>query len=143
MGANEAHTHNHAAVACFPHTRTHTHTHSRCLPLPPEPRDYEANPKLQEDPALLKRVRRLTFAHINGLEAFSMYAPAILACKVQGVSETTLAKAARVYLFLRTLYNVSWAIQGDSQARSYIRTVVWTASVAVVGSLYLAAARAK
>lgn len=90
------------------------------------------------DPAV-QRTRllceRLVAAHQNGMEAFVLFAAAVLACCVSKANGVATARRALVFLCARTAYNVAYAC-GTTRAVAFVRTMCWTFGHAQVFQLF-------
>ncbi len=72
-----------------------------------EPRWILNHPKLLDDKSPEAAfVRRANAAHLNGLEAFSFFAAAVLAAKLSGVDESYAANVALIHVSGRFAYTL-------------------------------------
>lgn len=85
--------------------------------------------------SLAAMVKRCESAHQNAWEAFNMFAPAVLLCKLQNADKNAVKELCVRFLKLRLLYTFVYVF-GFHKFISYFRTVVWFAGVGTVLELY-------
>ncbi|KAJ3279957.1 hypothetical protein HK104_001032 [Borealophlyctis nickersoniae] len=107
------------------------------------------NPRTQLDAykekmtkAAHQKALRAAAAHQNGLEAFPLFAAAVIAGNVAGLPTATLNAYSGAFLAARFLYNLIY-INNTSPAVAGLRTLVWASGVGACVSLLVQAAKAK
>ena len=85
-------------------------------------------------------IARANACHVNALENYPLFAAAVLAAVQAGVAPADVNSAAAAYVGLRVLYTVLF-LTGTSMPVAFTRSLTWGASIAVVCSLFLDAAR--
>jgi uncharacterized MAPEG superfamily protein len=90
-------------------------------------------------PAMSDLMKRLTSAHANGLEALAFYGPAIALCKMNGVSDASMAPWVTTFLSVRLAYNIVYMLGSTPQAAS-LRTALFFGGAYGVVQLYILAA---
>ncbi|KZV97391.1 hypothetical protein EXIGLDRAFT_832944 [Exidia glandulosa HHB12029] len=90
--------------------------------------------RLEKDPntdkEFLNRIIRLEGAHQNGLEAFPLWAVAVIAGNVGGMENRTLNICSALYVAGRFLYIYVYLNQ-KTRAQSIMRTGVWALTTAI------------
>ncbi|KZV97375.1 hypothetical protein EXIGLDRAFT_731075 [Exidia glandulosa HHB12029] len=92
----------------------------------------ENDPKV--DKAFLQRVVRLDGAHQNGLEAFPLWAAAVIVGNMAGMDNRTLNVCSALFVGGRVLFTYLYVKQ-KTVVQSYVRSIVWTATTVI--SLYM------
>jgi uncharacterized MAPEG superfamily protein len=91
--------------------------------------------KALNSPTLGRFANRCTYAHLNGLEAFSPFAIAVLLAKIQKVKGSLVRPLVIRFLQLRFIYNFLY-IFGFNDLISYARTTVWFISAGTIMEIY-------
>ena len=76
--------------------------------------------------------KRAYGAHLNGLEAFPLFAVAVIAATLRGVSQSLLDVAACSWLVARLLYTAAY-LAGLAR----IRPALWATSVLISAAIFL------
>ncbi|WP_291869325.1 MAPEG family protein [Bradyrhizobium sp.] len=76
--------------------------------------------------------KRAYGAHLNGLEAFPLFAAAVITATLRGVPQTWLDIAACIWLVVRVLYTAAYLAD-----LAPIRPVLWALSVLVSATIFL------
>lgn len=75
-------------------------------------------------PELISKLERLDGAHLNGNEAFPLWAAAIITANLVGVDNRTLNIASLSYVGLRLFYNTIY-INYNNALKGWLRTAVF------------------
>ncbi|KAF7312890.1 hypothetical protein MKEN_00973400 [Mycena kentingensis (nom. inval.)] len=85
------------------------------------------------------RIERMEGAHMNGNEAFPLWAAAVLAANYAGLPNHTVNSIAIAYFFARVFYNIIY-ITSSTRAMGSLRSLTWFSSLALPMYLLFASA---
>ncbi|KAH7111480.1 hypothetical protein B0J13DRAFT_660002 [Dactylonectria estremocensis] len=108
------------------------------------PRTTEDNCSKDEkmEPILLGKILRARGAHQNGNETIGLYAAGVVAANLAGVDKHALNKLSLAYLATRLFYNYSYVWLQEKSGFGGSRPLVWTASMAIIFTLFIKAGNA-
>ncbi|MEQ1549600.1 MAG: MAPEG family protein [Chakrabartia sp.] len=89
------------------------------------------DPRGESEGSLSPWAQRLFNAHANAVENLAIFAPAVLAVQVLGLSSPLTQMAAAVYFFARVGHVAAYAVHIPI-ARTMAYTVAWMAQIAIV-----------
>ncbi|EAU89409.2 hypothetical protein CC1G_07635 [Coprinopsis cinerea okayama7 len=85
------------------------------------------------------RIARMEAAHLNGNEAFPLWAAAALAAHVVGLDNRVVNKISLAFIGLRVLFNTVY-INQRTVGQSWLRTGLWVAATSLPVTLLIKAA---
>ena len=88
-----------------------------------------------KSPSMSNFVKRCGSCHQNGFEAFVVFAPAVLMCRMQKANGAEVRDLCMRFLRLRVLYTILYLI-GSVRIVSIFRTLSWAAGMQVLAELY-------
>ncbi|KAF7882160.1 hypothetical protein EAF00_011676 [Botryotinia globosa] len=98
------------------------------------PKSLEADQRL--DKAKKSRIRRAHAAGANGYESIGLFASAVVAGNVAGLSHTTLNTLTGGYLISRAVYNFIY-INNESQGAAAARSLAWLFGIGQIFTLFI------
>ncbi|APR83216.1 Hypothetical protein A7982_08565 [Minicystis rosea] len=99
-----------------------------------QPEGYDNNTPRAQQTKLTGLALRAHGAHLNGFEALTLFAPAVLACEVRHVDITRTATASMAFIALRIIYVALYL--GD---KATARSSIWGLGLLTTLGLYVLA----
>jgi uncharacterized MAPEG superfamily protein len=96
----------------------------------------EVSPKLTLDQQTKGRILRAEAAQMNGLENIGLFAAAVVAGNVAGLSARTLNLLSGGYLASRAVYNFLY-INSTTQTMGHARSAVYTVGIVNIMTLFI------
>ncbi|KAJ4304298.1 hypothetical protein N0V88_001911 [Collariella sp. IMI 366227] len=94
------------------------------------------------DKVALHRISRAKAATANGFETLSLYAAAVVAGNVSGMSVARLNQLSILYIMSRVVYNYVYVSLQDNAKLAGLRPLVWGVGIAVIMGLFIGAGKA-
>jgi uncharacterized MAPEG superfamily protein len=94
------------------------------------------------DKATKARILRAKAASANAFETLGFFAAAVVAANAAQVDVKYLNQLSIAYLVIRAGYNFAYIVLCANRRLAPVRSALWASSVAVMGTLWLLAARA-
>ncbi|TGO08755.1 hypothetical protein BTUL_0193g00070 [Botrytis tulipae] len=98
------------------------------------PKSLEADQRL--DKAKKSQIRQAHAAGANGYENIGLFASAVVAGNVAGLSHSTLNTLTGGYLISRAVYNLIY-INNESQGAAAARSLVWLFGIGQIFTLFI------